>query len=136
MLTKPKVQEIHADIKAALIAVAKKHNLKMSDATKILFNADTFKFTAEFGDLSSAPAGAAAVDPKFLNNMKKHSWKFGLSISDIGAKFEVAPLGMVIMEGMSGTTKCAIRTLGGKGYLMKADQVARKLGKKVPDFMA
>ncbi len=124
MLTADKVKTIHTDLTKALQEVAKKHGLVLSP-THIRYNASTFKLTAEFGD----KAATGGTDPKLLNNMKRHGWKFGLSVTDIGSTFDHPQLGKTTLNGMSGTQKAAI-TGGGKQYVMRASDVARYLGKK------
>jgi hypothetical protein len=135
MLTAAKVKTIHADIDAALAAVAKKHGLNLGRGTHIRYNAETFKLTAEFGDKSST----GEVDPKFLMNLKRYGWEFDLDEKDIGKTFNVDTLGECKFTGMSGRIKAGITQLStGKGYVMRAEAVAKKLGKKpiarLPNF--
>jgi hypothetical protein len=130
MFTKDQIKLYHADIKKALEEVAKKHKLTLGNSTRIVYNADTFKFTAEFGDASGS-TGAPAIDPKYLNNMKRYGWEFNLEVSDIGKRFQVSALGECELTGMSGRIKAGIKQLStGKNYIMRAEQVAVKLGKK------
>ena len=60
--------------------------------------------------------------------MKRHGWKYGLSVDHIGKSFTHYRLGKMRVEGMSGTTKIAIVAENGKRYVMRADEVARSFG--------
>ncbi len=125
MLNAQKIKVIHADIKKTLDELAKRHGLVLGNGTRISYNDETFKFTAEFGDKEST----GGVDPKYLNCMKKHGWKFGLSESHIGKTFEAGE-GKVTILGMSGYSKVAAKAADGKVWLYRANMVAMKMGAK------
>ena len=119
MLTKDRVKTIHADIQKALQEVAKKHKLNLSPASKISYTPSTFKFTAEFGDLTET----GGADPRYLNNIKRHGWTFGLDESDIGKSFTDPKYGRVTIEGMVGTKKVAVTLENGSKGTMSGEYV-------------
>src|SRR5574343_1390645 len=95
-LDKNSVAKIHADIRAALDAVAAKHNLSIAK-THITYSDSGFKFTGEFGS-KDVMGDTNAI---YYNDMKRHGWKFGLSVEDIGKTFKLGSKSFKI-EGMRG----------------------------------
>jgi hypothetical protein len=129
MLTESKVKTIHADITAALKEVAKKHGLTLSPS-RISYTTSTFKLTAEFGDA----AETGGIDPKLLNNTKRHGWKFGLSESDIGNTFKHGAKTFKFL-GLTSPQKSAVDTPTGEKYQMRTEDVAASLGKSGPSMV-
>lgn len=125
-LTKEAVQAIHADIRAALQEVAKKHNLAMAN-THISYNDAGFKFTGEFG--SKEVMGE--VNPKHYKDMQRHGWRYKLDVADIGKKITYNKREFTI-EGMTGYTFVAIRGEDGGAYKLKGDIVQKLLGRTAP----
>lgn len=111
MLTKELVAAVNADIRIALEAVAKKHNLTLSKNQRITYNTETFDLKATFG--IAASKGEIQVDPKYLSNMKKHGWKFSLSADDIGKSVYFDKIGKCTILGMSGYTKVVVKAESG-----------------------
>ena len=123
-LTKEAVQAIHADIRAALEEVAKKHNLSMAN-THISYNDAGFKFTGEFGSKDVI----GEVNPKLYKDMQRHGWRYKMDTSDIGKTFTYNNAEYKI-EGMTGYSFIAIRGVkDGKSYKLKGDIVQKLLGK-------
>lgn len=125
MITAAKIKTIHMDLDKVLKDFAQKHGLTVAPS-RIRYSESTFKTTLEFGD-SEATDGA---DPKLLNNMIRHGWKFGLYKDDIGQTFHHHETGKTTIDGMSGTTKVAITGENGKHYVIRASVVAKLLGRK------
>ena len=111
MLTKELVAAVNADIRIALEAVAKKHNLTLSKNQRITYNTETFDLKATFG--IAAGKGEMQVDPKLISNMKKHGWKFGFGVEDIGKSVYLDKLGTCVIMGMSGYTKIVVKADAG-----------------------
>lgn len=115
------------DIKAALEAVAKKHGLVAARGLNIKYTAETFKTTIEFGVSSVGENAEIMVDPKLFNNMKKHGFKVGFSISDIGktVDFGTGNVGKAKIVGMCGYTKIAVQSKDGSIYRCDPHSVKR-----------
>ena len=129
MLTKSKVEKIHADLDKAMQEVAAKHGLTMSP-TRITFNAQTFKMSAEFGD--TAEIGTA--DPKFSNHMKNYGFIYNLTVNDIGMKVDINKLGTVTILGMGSRKSVIVKTVNNNLYSFPVQAFAEKLGRsQVPN---
>jgi hypothetical protein len=113
--TKEQAALVHADIRAALEAVAAKHNLSMVK-THVLYSNEGFKFTGEFGDKNTL----GDIDPILFKDMKRHGWKFGFAVEDIGKEFQSRGRTFKI-EGMRGYTYVVAK-------MMKSNVSSDKVG--------
>lgn len=124
-LNPAKIKNIHEDIKAALKLVAEKHGLSLSEASRISYSANSFKFTAEFGE--TLTVGDATVDPKFARNAERFGTFQGLGRTVIGRSFQHPSLGEVTYVGMTSRNKAVVSTPVGKMYRLDAQRVADAL---------
>jgi len=132
-LTKESIKQIHADLRAALDAVAKKHNLVIAK-THITYTDSSFKFTSEIGSKDVL----GDTNPIFYKDIQRHGWKFGLTVKDIGREFKIGAR-TYKLEGMKGYNFVIGKlTTDGKLYKLRGEDVAAVLGTKnaLPDFGA
>jgi len=125
MLTKSTVQEIQADLSAALKAVAEKHNLSMS-GTKISYTSTDFKLTCSFGDKTAT--GGVEVDPVLFRNLQRNGFMHGLDTTMINREIST-PQGVGTMQGLRGAKAVIKIKSTGKSYLFPAAWVAREMNK-------
>lgn len=126
MLSKGKIREVHEDINAALAAVAKKHGLVLSQASKVVYDATTFKFTTQFAEAGAA-GDAGIVDPKLISNANRFGLSIGLPHTMLGKSFEDTRLGTVTYIGMTSRDKAVVKAADGRMYRFKAHVVAQML---------
>lgn len=113
--THANLETLRVEIQDALNAVAAKHGIVAGRLGRIGFQGDHFKASVEFSTAESS-AGTEIVDPKLFDNMKRHGFKIGFSVTDIGKPVEFHDLGLCKIVGMAGYTKVAVQTSGGKIY--------------------
>ena len=95
------LQILREDIQAALDAVAKKHGVVAGRLGRIGYTANTFKASLDFGTTESS-SGEEIVDPKLFANMKRHGFKVGFAVTDIGklVDFGTGTVGKAKIVGM------------------------------------
>lgn len=127
MFTRSNLQVIHADIQAALEAVAKKHGLIVSARGRVTFDTTTFKFSTEFAKQGAAGMVEGA-DPKLVSNATRFGYLHGLKPEMLGKTFTDMLLGEVTYIGMSSREKAVVKaTNNGKQYRCPANVVSKKL---------
>ncbi len=82
------VQTLRKELETAVADIEKRHGLKISFGT-IRYEGEEFrcKLTANSG--ATAASVATGVDPKWINALKRHGFKFGLVPADIGKEITV-----------------------------------------------
>ena len=101
MITEQNITVIQSDMKAALQEVFEKHNLQLS-SFKITYSDDGFNANLSIGDKGAI----GDKDYSRVDNLKRHGYKFGLTVDDIGKVIQTHGLECTI-EGMSGY-KCVV----------------------------
>lgn len=120
-ITKDSIKNINADLRAAIEAVAKKHNLSIAK-TNISYNNDGFRFTGEFGDIDSL----GDFNPLLVKDLKKHGFFNGLHTA-LGKEFTLNARTYEI-QGMKGHGFVIgkLKT-DGKLYKLRTDDVVAVL---------
>ena len=131
-ITKQSIAQIHAELDAALKAIAAKHGLDMSKS-RIVYTDTKFKMNLEFHTKEAIAATAAeagldadAVEPADLEKFKAHGWKFGLKTEHLG-KICMIQGKQYRLLGMSGYSKLVVqRVFDGVRQVCRAEDFAQK----------
>ena len=125
MITKESIKLIHADIAAALEAVAKKHNLSLAKH-HISYGTDNFKLTAEFGDKSEL----GDINPLLKKDLLRNGWIHGLTEEHLTKEFKMGAR-TYQFYGMRGRVNAIVKNMAdGKMYKMDPRDVGAALGAK------
>lgn len=133
-MNQDKANAILNDIRAAIREIEKKHGLVPSRITGNWNSDGGVKTNITMMEASAEGAAAAKdaglrTDPKQLDHLRKHGWKFGLEISDIGKEFKI---GSTVYEfsGMSSSQYAVGRKKSdGKYYRLNPRDVKLGFGK-------
>lgn len=114
------LESLRIEIQDALNAIAQKHGIVAGRLGRIGFQGDHFKASIEFSTAESSN-GTEIVDPKLFDNMKRHGFKVGFAVTDIGTlvDFGTGTLGKAKIVGMVGYTKIAVQNE--KGQIFRCD---------------
>jgi hypothetical protein len=124
MLTKENIAIIYSDIRQALEAVAKKHNLSIAK-TLISYRSTGFKLTGEFGDKSEL----GEINPLFHKDTVRYGRTIGMTVSDIGKTIKIGTRSYEI-QGMRGRNWVIGKDFAdGKIYKLRPEDVKAKLNK-------
>lgn len=123
MLDKNRISVIGDDLRAALRAVAEKHNLNLTKSN-ISFADEFFNLSCTFGDKDEL----GEENPLYRIGMQRKGHHYGLSVDDIGTKFATRQ-GEVEVRGMRGSYVIG-KQPNGKLYKYDPVTVAGLLGKK------
>lgn len=93
--TNSQVADLQRKLNAVLAKFAAENNLTVG-ASKISYAEDTFKATVQFGDKDSI----GNVNPKYINDLDRRGWQFGLKREDIGREVKTTR-GTMSFQGMS-----------------------------------
>jgi hypothetical protein len=117
-ITKQNIAIIHKDIREALEAVAKKHNLSLG-SSNITYDANGTGFKLKQIEFLSKDV-MGDVDPTFFRDMQRNGFSQGLSTDDIGKKVVFGTRTYEIM-GMKGRVTVIGKLISGDNKLYKLD---------------
>ena len=133
-MNQAKADAILSDIQTALREIDKKHGLVPSRIGGNWGADGSTKVSITMMEANSEGAKAAAeagvrTDPKQLAHLKKHGWKFNLSITDVGKEFKIGAR-TYLFSGMSSSQfATAMNKADGKYYRLNPSDVRAGLGK-------
>jgi hypothetical protein len=119
MINQAKAIQIQSEIRAALEAIAKKHNLNMG-STKVNYAPDSLKVSCAFTD----QAEVGDINPEYLRGLKLKGWEYGLTVDMLGKKVMLNNKDYTF-SGMRG--KYAILKNDDKFYKFEATAVAHRI---------